>query len=68
MVVMFYMGAMLDLQILFDWICDGRIVNCSALTVTLNVLIWIQFAILVCVFTEKLIIVQLVPLNLDKKQ
>ena len=62
MVVMICTGA-----VLLDWLCDERIVNCNAFALTSAVLIWILFAILVCVFSVKLIIVQLVPLNLDRK-
>lgn len=53
---MIYTDAVLDLLILFDCICDERIVNCKTFALT-SLLIWISFAILVCVFSVKLIIV-----------
>ena len=61
------MGAVVDLLILFDWICDDRIVNCNLFALTSAVLIWILLAILVIVLVVNLIIVQLLPLNPDKK-
>lgn len=61
-------GSVLDLLVLFDWICDGRIVNCNTLVLTSAVLIRILFGVLVCVFSVELIIVQLVLLNVDKDQ
>lgn len=67
MVVTICTGAVLDLLILFDWICDERVVHCNASALTSAVLIWILFAVVVCVSSVKLIIVQLQPLNLDKK-